>query len=227
MSATPLDGRMSLKYVEIDFARNTVYECGAVLLVVLACPYNLTEERSAELHASLCAKAVWLDHLAKPDDYSPIEVKPQYAFRDPVLVDRDVRFVAKRFQRRRIASDMIIPFLQRAALGREPSLPSNIKRLSLNQMAEFVMEAAGQSDANNVERRLFVPSRPVIHLAAAAAVVGQAIHKAGFLLYLEHILLRRELIAAIVREAETFERLIEQDPSIPVKADMLIRVRIV
>ena len=101
---------MSLKFVEIDFARNTVYECGAVFLVVLACPDNLTEERSAELHASLCAKAVWLDHLAKPDDYSPIEVKPQYAFRNPVLVDRDVRFVAKRFQRRRIASDMIIPF---------------------------------------------------------------------------------------------------------------------
>ena len=84
-------------------------------------------------------------------------------------------------------------------------------------MAEFVMEAAGQSDANNVERRLFVPSRPVIHLAAAAAVLGQAIRKTGSPLYLEHILLRRELIAAIVREAETFERLIEQDPSIPVK----------
>jgi hypothetical protein len=60
-------------------------------------PRQFTEERSAELHASLCAKAVWLDHLAKPDDYSPIEVKPQYAFRDPVLVDRDVRFVAKQF----------------------------------------------------------------------------------------------------------------------------------
>jgi hypothetical protein len=222
-----LDGRVSFKYWEIDFARNTVYECGAVLLVTLACPGNSTEERSAELHASLCAKAVWLDHLAKPDDFAPIEVKPQYAFRDPALVDREVHFVAKRLRERLIAGDMIIPFLQRAALGRKPSLPSKIKRLSLNQMAEFTMEAAGQSDANNVERRFFVPSRPVIHLAAAAAVLGQAIHKRGVPLGLEDILRCRELIEAIVREAENFERLIEQDPSMPVKADELIRVRIV
>src|SRR5262249_13708644 len=108
-----------------------------------------------------------------------------------------------------------------------PSLPSKIKRLSLNQMAEFVMEAAGQSDANNVKNRYFVPSRPVIHLAAAAAVLGQAIRKRGVRPGLEDILRCRELIEAIVQEAETFERLIEQDSSIPVKADKLIRVRIV
>jgi hypothetical protein len=35
-------------------------------------------------------------------------LKPQYALRDPALVGRDVHFVEKRFQERRIASDMII-----------------------------------------------------------------------------------------------------------------------
>jgi hypothetical protein len=79
-----------------------------VLRVILACPSKLTEERSAALHASLCAKAVWLGYRAKSDDYKPIGVKPQYALLDPALVGRDVHFVEKRIQERRIASDMII-----------------------------------------------------------------------------------------------------------------------
>jgi hypothetical protein len=89
---------------------------------------------------------------------------------------------------------MAIPYLQRSELGQAFIPPKPIERLSLNQMADFVLEDAGQSDAGNLERRYWAPSRPVIHLAAAAAVTGQALQKAGVQLGLDLLLVWRDLI---------------------------------
>jgi hypothetical protein len=41
----------------------------------------------------------------------------------------------------------------------------------LNQLSEFVLADGGQQDPGNVETRISRRSRPVIHLAAATAVV--------------------------------------------------------
>jgi hypothetical protein len=67
----------------------------------------------------------------------------------------------------------------------------------------------------------------VIHLAASAAVTGQALNKAGFQLCLAHLLIWRELIELIVQRAKAYEELIARDRALPVKADDLIKVRIV
>jgi hypothetical protein len=77
-----------------------------------------------------------------------------------------------------------------------------------------------------VKRRYWAPSRPVIHLAAATAVTGQALKKAGVPLGLELLLLWRELVEGIVQQARAYEELIARDPVFPVKADALIKVRI-
>src|SRR5208282_4372308 len=42
--------------VSLSFQRNEVYQVGAALLVLLACPIDKSD-RAGELHASLCAKA--------------------------------------------------------------------------------------------------------------------------------------------------------------------------
>jgi len=122
---------------------------------------------------------------------------------------------------------MAIPFLQKAELGRQPQLPSAIKRLSVNQMAEFVLDDIGQADPNNVKRRVWAPSRPVIHLAAAATMIGQELRRKGIQTGFEYLLLCRELIEAIVLRAKLLEEIIAKDPRFPVKAETLIRVRLV
>jgi hypothetical protein len=66
-----------------------------------------------------------------------------------------------------IAARMAYPFLKEAESGKLPALPAGLKRFSLNQMAELVLSDAGQADAENVETRIWRPSRPVIHLATA------------------------------------------------------------
>ena len=63
-----------------------------------------------------------------------------------------------------VAARMAVPFLQEVELGKRPKLPKSIKRLSLNEMAAFVAEEAGQSEPHNadtpirqVTRRSHVP----------------------------------------------------------------------
>jgi hypothetical protein len=211
---------------DFNFERNEVYECGAALLAVMACAKTVKDEKSSALYRSLCAHALWLQHLESPDDWTPITVRPQYVFRDRKVIDRDVAFVAKRLGERMVAGRMAVPFFLKPELGLLKSLPNQIRRLSINQMAEFVLDDAGQADAGNVERRFWAPSRPVIHLAAAAVIVGQQVRKSGYNLGLESLLVDRALIEAIVKLAEVLEGLVATDPKIPVKADQLIRFRL-
>ena len=211
---------------EINFRRHEVYECGALLLTLLATPDARSEPRNSELYLSLCAKGLWQRFLENPDDWTPITVKPPYVFRDPKIIARDVAYVARRLGERMVAARMAIAFFQQAALGGLKPLPKGIKRLSVNQMAEFVLDDAGQSDSGNVERRFWAPSRPVIHLAAAAAIVEQQVRKDGNELALESLLADRGLIKAIVKMAAELEKIAAADPKFPVKAEKLIRVHL-
>ena len=120
---------------------------------------------------------------------------------------------------------MMIAFLRRAELG-GTKLPPGVRRLSINQMAGFVRDDAGHSDVNNTKQRAWSPSRSVIHLAAAATIVGQEF-KTDQALGIDDLLCRRELIESIVRRAQLFEDLIAKDRKMPVRIENLIRVRIV
>ena len=88
--------------LDVSFERNEIYECGAVLLTLLACPKELDKPRSSELFLSLCGKALWLKRLTSPDDWSPITVKPTYVFRHPYTIDREVHFVQTRLGERMV-----------------------------------------------------------------------------------------------------------------------------
>jgi hypothetical protein len=209
-----------------SFKYEQVYERGAILLTALACPQESDAARRLQLYLSLCGKALWLKHLIEPDDWTPITVKPQYVFRHYKRIDRDVGFIVKRVRERMVAGRMAIPYFQRAELGRLPSLPKEIQRLSLNQMAEFVLDDAGQAETGNLEQRIWARSRPVIHLAAAAAIAGQQLRKNGYPLSLETLLFHRWLTEAIARLAEELEALIAKDPKFPVRPEQLIRFRL-
>ena len=55
---------MDRESFELSFQRRHVYEVGAALLVLLTCPEAKSEARLGDLYASLCAKALWLQHLS-------------------------------------------------------------------------------------------------------------------------------------------------------------------
>ena len=201
-----MTGSQDPPLIPIDFAKNEVYECAATLLAVLAAPQD--DERRGELHASLCARALRAAYLANPDDVTPILVKPQYAFRCVKLVDRDLDFVARRMFDRTNAARMAIAFLREVELGRPVPLPAGIRRLSINELAAFIAEDAGQSEVANVKSRIWRPSLPVIHLAVAAAFVGQVIERHGAAGGIDILLWSRDRVTSIVEYAEYLETLV-------------------
>ena len=211
--------------IDISFARMEVYECGAKLLALLACPAESEEAKRRELFLSLCGRALWSKHLAASDDWTPITVGPQQVFRHPDRIDSDVAFVGKRFGERMGAGRMAVPFFWRAELGDKLMLPRQNERLSLNQMAEFVLKDAGLANPEKVKSRFWRPSRPVIHLATAAVCIGQQMKKVGVLFSLETFLVSWELIARVLGMAEELEARIANNSQFPIKADQLTASR--
>ena len=148
---------MERRAVNLSFQRSEEYEFGAALL-----PQEKSEVRLGDLHGSLCARALWVRHLAHPDDTTAITAKPQYIFRDTQGIERHVKFVSKRLAEIFVAGRMMIPFLKRATMGEAANLPSDVTILSINWMAAFVLDDAEQSDVSNVKTRYW----------AAAGAVG-------------------------------------------------------
>ena len=81
-------------------------------------------------------------------------------------------------------------------------------------------------DSTNVEHRYWASSRPVIHLAAPIAIVGQWVKEAGQVVGLESFLFQQVLIDLVLRHAEELKSLIAQDPTFLVNAEQLIPFRV-
>jgi hypothetical protein len=220
--------RNSLMAVEeylIDFAKLGIHECGAALITLLAYPANSEKERS-QLHASLCANALRTQFLGPPDDQVAQLMKPIYAFRDREEIIKDLKTLKRRLRDRMVAARMAMGFLQLAA-GKVPKLPAGIRRLSLNQMSEMVLVDAGQSEPENVETRIWRPSLPVIHLAAATAVKINNVEKAGLGRFdFMELIMCRPLVEAIVHEAQAYEGLMSKSPHFPLNPANFVRLRL-
>ena len=218
---------MAIEEFWIDFSKSEIHECGATLVVLLAYPGDDNEDIArANLHASLCALALRARFEGSPDELAPQLMKPIHAFRTDEKTSRDLKTLMRRLRDRMIAARMAIGFLQLAA-GKQPKLPAGIQRLSINQLSELVLEEAEQAEPENVEARIWRPSLPVIHLAAATAVMIDVAERNGFGRFgVGELLTSRPLIEAIVREAQIYETLMSQSSHFSKNPKNFIRLRI-
>jgi hypothetical protein len=92
-------------------------------------------------------------------------------------------------------------------------------------VSELVLDDAGYSEPENVETRIWRPSRPVIHLASA---VHGYLHLAPKIeaLGLGPLLHRREIIEYVIRNAEYCEPLVAGSRHLRVDANKLIKLRL-
>jgi hypothetical protein len=192
---------MPREEILLDFSTSETYECGAVLLAVLAYPSDSDGEKRRELTKSLCAKYLRLLHTGDTDTTIIIPLKPAYVFRAEQNIKKDVKSLERRLRDRQIAARMFRGFWQEAA-GAIINLPIGMTKLSLNQLAELVADDAHQNP-ENIETRIWRPSVPVIHIAAAmenilldAARLGNPTFSWG------DVLVSRDLIEEIVRKAQ-------------------------
>lgn len=212
-----------------DFRREETYDLGARLLTILACPPDTsdTDEMRGKFHAVLCHEAIKERSRQDPAWANmPHLIRPVYMFRNPKTALRDMKNLDRRLRDRLVAARMAIGFLQKAETGKTPALPPEVKRLSLNEISEHVRKDANQSEATNVQTRIWRPSRPVIHLAAALAVnmnLVEQVHKkeSSF----GDIIFSRETIEWIVIEAEKYEHLLTKS-GLNIDLQRLVRIRL-
>jgi hypothetical protein len=164
-------------------------------------------------------------YLGSEDEITPVPMVPIYALRAEKDIKRDLKTLGRRLRDRMITAHVAIAFLQRAA-GHTPRLPRGVARLSLNELTSYVSRQAGQSDQGNTETRVWRPSLPVIHLAAAVAISlndaernGQPRTSAGDILH------SRTLIEEIVGRAQEFENLIKNN-KMPIDPAKLLQLQI-
>lgn len=206
-----------------------VYEAGAALLTLVAYPSETDAVALGSLHKSLCAIA--LNERAKRDPVwanEPQLIKPTYAMRSPDEMKRDLRTIDRRLRDRLVAGKMAIAFIQEAQTGERPStLSEEVKRLSINEMAKFLYREAGQSYPENFESRIWRPSLPVIHVAAAILAVTRLKYGVSQppLEFSVALLEDREVIDAVLTKAEEYEDLIAQSKQLKPVPGKLIRFR--
>jgi hypothetical protein len=122
-----------------------------------------------------------------------------------------------------IAGRMGIGFLKESVTGQ---VPEGLKRLSINELAELVLDDAGYSEPENVEARIWRPSLPVIHLATALRLLlhlgNPLIGPIGY----EALLLGRNVIELVIRTAEYHRVLFTQSRFLRLDPESLIRIRL-
>ena len=209
----------------IDFNRLDVYEAGALLVTLLAYA-EASDEMRGDVHASLCTHALSVRREIEPDwAIRPQLIKPLYTLRSQSDCNRALRTLERRVRDRMVAGRMTIAFLKQALPGHFFELPTGMKRLSINQLAELVLDDTQFSDPENVETRVWRPSFPVLHLCSAVQVfLSQAEREIGPVV-LETLLLNRKAVELVVRTAEYHEIVLVQS-HLRLDPERMIRVRL-
>jgi hypothetical protein len=201
-----------------------VFEVGADLLALLLYPEKKAEMKRLRLYISLCALVVqgtyFNQHPAKA--FQPQLMKPIYVFRSEREISRDMRAFDRRHRDRIIAGRMALAFLKKAN-GITLNLPGGDERLSINRLSELVLTDAGYTEPENVETRIWRPSVPVIHIAAAVQIL---LHRSPTPLQVCDLVHHRPLIEWVVRAAEEFEGVFARNSFRGIDARKLIKLRL-
>ena len=207
----------------LDAKNQSFFECGASLLALLAFPSSNDADR-AEIAASLCS--THLRAKFKEAGNSEELVKAKYAFRDEGTVRKHLKNLDRLVRDRMVAAHVAIAFLQKA-VGHSPNLPSDVKRISLNQLSGFAMGLANQSNPENFKTRMWRPSRPVLHLAAAVAVAINDRERMGAMeTRYGNLLADPDFVGEVLTNTKEFELLIKNN-KLPIDGDKLVSIQLV
>ena len=220
---------MPATIVVLDLAREEPFEWGALLVTLLAFPENNPPQSLMEsCFRSLCSFAI-RGRLANDPMLvnQRLLIKPAYVLHDGALLKRDIRHLQKRLRHRMLAGKMSIPFLREASTGVTPKLPPGINRLFVSQMAEMVLHDTGYSDPKHVVERIWRPSLPVIHLAAATMILSSEYVRMGYgSLDVGRLVADPHVIKSVVKVAEDCIPLLAKSRRARIDRESLIRIHL-
>jgi hypothetical protein len=214
---------------EVDLDGPQPFEVPALLISAMAWPGadDADVVRRHRLYLSLCAWFVRDQAARDPDWASQVQwIRPDYAWRDPTEIAKDIRTLERRLRDRVIAGHMAIAFLKEAETGEVPPLPKGVLRLSLNELAKRAADELGFEGAENLETRVWRASRPIIHLCAAWCTLAQErFNVGGKQVDFGEAMRSSAFLAEIIRRAELYEPLLERS-RLEITPDELISFRL-
>ena len=207
---------------EVDLTSPDLFDVAALLISHLAWPARADCKQRSGLYLSVYAWCV-RERAARDPSWGeqPQFIQPNAVCRAESDIARDIRTLERRVRDRLTAGHIAMAFLKETGLGATPKLPAGAKRLSLNQMIEHM--DLGFSAVDNIAKRVWRPSLPVIHLCAAWASVQQEHWTAlGARADLITSFQSPEVLAQIIHRAELYVPLLERG-RLAVQADTLVR----
>ena len=179
-----------LRTLTIPTSADEPYVAGATLFGILARPPNAPTDRKFQPAVdALCHQVLMRQFAAEPDlARAPRVVTPAYLMLPTPQLVRLQAEIPKRLQERMAAAHAAMPFFQEAERLAAGGQPAKRRRKSIDQQAARViaaelersewLQASGHTidrscpaDESNFESRLIRPSLPVLHIAAAVAIV--------------------------------------------------------
>lgn len=209
----------------LDPGRLESFEIGSLLLAILAFPGADEEVALKEAAEALCARqlrtTIAVDRRRMRDWKAAF---PDYAAIDEPERRRRLRTFQRRLRHRMLASKMSLAFFEEGITKRPAKRPSWMKRLSINELSKLILPESHQGHSENLERRVWHDSRPVIHLAAATQIAMRVMvpdtKEVGYPLD------NGRLHAAVIQLAEFHEEIVLADPRFGKAREELIRVRL-
>ncbi len=201
-------------------------ELGLALMVSLAFPERRDDELFlGDVLADLCHHYLLAKWISDPAGaLLPQSMKPIYVFRDPKVLERNLKDFDRRIQNRLYAAKMAIAPLQAAQSGQwPPTLPKHINKLSLAQLSDLIYSDTQNNDPANIHKRIWQPSLPVIHLAAALVVYMNDLDPSGSApITVFDLIQKSDFVPTLLRYANEFTSLLLVSKDLSIRADQLI-----
>lgn len=213
------------RQLNLDPARLTPLEIGAMLVSVLAFPRPGEESAGSAAAEALCARVVAETIIANPDKVENLRRSyPEYVAIDNKECRHRLRQLSRRLRDRMVASRMSLRFFEDGIRKLQGERHPSVDRFTIKALSNLVKSGSGQRYAKNVRQRTWAQTRPVIHLAAAVQVTIRELapdeERFGYSLD------DAELHAKVICLARKFEKIVLSDKRFGKCADELIRIRI-
>ena len=201
-------------------------EIGSILHALLLFPAAKDFDHVPVVADALAARLIHLQLKAAPHLralWSP--AAPHLVALSQREVQRTLSTMHRRYRDRMIAARMGLGYLEEGLTGKAAKLPASMGgKHTVEGLSELVLRHSGESSAENVRKRAWSETRPVLHLAAAFQVLARVRSEAPWVGFdLDDPVLND----AIIRIAEIHERVILADPRFARWSDQLVRIRMV
>jgi len=213
-----------MRVITFDPKNHQAFEIGAQLMAALAFPSAAEQMAMNAAAAGFCAEVIRRSCEDSPKDGGRLRADfAEYASIGPKEVRRRHRTLGRRLHDRMIAALMSLAFIEHDITGVMPPLPRGMSRFSLNELAKYVLSQSHESVPENIEKRVWRCTLPIISTAIAYQMMLRCQDKPASIYGVD--VQNLEFHRQVVELSQFYEELVLDDKRFNIAPSDLIRFR--